>query len=405
MTNNPNYYASLSTNYPDYIPDPNTNQIDLDIHRTFPEEEFYKNEENLAKIKRICNAYGRRCYAVGYCQGFNHMVGRILEVVGNEEEAFWIFTQLVEQCLPCDFFCELAEMLTYFKLVTCVLEDNFSHVFEHLRSIMVDLYFNNTIYKWLLSLFIQCVHPDIQIIIWDMLLLEGTVVLFKSIIALVSIFENEIMNISSLEEANQFFEITITRKPTPTEIETIKKYLIVKLFDFDEEELKIQKNKIFPDTVEEIKANGRYVHTRATIKEINCDLDWPLCAHDVTYRQDISDYFVYSTLNGINIKDNYIDELEQQQESKKKNEKEIKKEIKKESNDSLIKERSFINALIQRRKHCCNSEIMTMRYFVDKSNKGEIVNYDEVDNRRKELYENYKEKISFKREDLLKGNK
>ena len=48
---------------------------------------------------------------------------------------------------------------------------------------------------------------------------------------------------------------------------------------------------------------------------------------------------------------------------------------------------------------------MTIRDVVDKINKGENVNYDEVNNMRKELYKNYKEKISFKREDLLKSNK
>ena len=361
----------------------------MDIHRTFPEEEFYTNEANLLKIERICNAYGKRCYSIGYCQGFNQMIGRILEVVKNEEEAFWVFTQLVEQCLPFGFFYEFAEMLTYYKLVTSVLQESYSHIYKHLQDKGVDLYFNNIIYKWLLSLFIQSVHPDVQMIIWDMLLLEGTVVLFKSIIALVGIFENEIMSITSLEEANVFFGNTIERKLTQNEIDTIKKYLVIKLYNFNEEELRIQKNKILPETIEEIKRSGQYLLVKASSQQkITCDLDWPLCVYDYTYRENITDFCVYSKLNGIEIKDNYLN---------KRNNKDNKDNTKNE----VMKEEIFANLLIQRNKHCCNSNVKTISDILNKINNGEDINYNALQQQRKELFDKYNEGTVIKRDDLL----
>jgi hypothetical protein len=392
MANHPSYYADLTTHYPDYIPNPNARQIQLDIHRTFPEEQFYTNEANLLKIERICNAYGRRCYSIGYCQGFNQMVGRILEVVKNEEEAFWVFTQLVEQCLPFGFFCELAEMLTYYKLVTSILQENYSHIYKHLQDNSVDLYFNNIIYKWLLSLFLQSIHPDVQMIIWDMLLLEGTVVLFKSIIALVGIFENEIMNLTSLEEANVFFGITIERKLTESEIDTIKKYLVIKLYNFNEEELKEQKNIILPETIEEIKSSGKYLPVKAAQQKMTCDLDWPLCVYDYKYRKNITDFCVYSKLNGIDIKDNYLDKFHNYNENKDNKQ------------NRTTKEEIFSNVLIQRNKHCCNSNVRTISNVVNKMDNGEKITYNILLQTRKEIFDKYNKGNIIKREDLLNNN-
>ena len=84
MKNNPGYYASLTTNFPDYIPCPYENQIDLDIHRTFPEDPFFEDQKILKKLRNICIAYSRRSISIGYCQGFNHIIGKILKITQNE---------------------------------------------------------------------------------------------------------------------------------------------------------------------------------------------------------------------------------------------------------------------------------------------------------------------------------
>ena len=47
LTNNPNYYFNLVNNFPDYIPQTMENQIELDLHRTFPKDPFFQKEDNL----------------------------------------------------------------------------------------------------------------------------------------------------------------------------------------------------------------------------------------------------------------------------------------------------------------------------------------------------------------------
>ena len=49
-------------------------------------------------------AYSKRNPMIGYCQGMNFIMARILKHIKHEEEAFWIFTNIVEGILPIDYY-------------------------------------------------------------------------------------------------------------------------------------------------------------------------------------------------------------------------------------------------------------------------------------------------------------
>ena len=84
MLNFPDYYNNILNNYPDYIPSLFEQTIDKDLIRTFPEERFFKQKENLNKLRNILVAFSRRNSSIGYNQGFNLIAGRILEIVQDE---------------------------------------------------------------------------------------------------------------------------------------------------------------------------------------------------------------------------------------------------------------------------------------------------------------------------------
>jgi hypothetical protein len=84
MLNFPDYYNNILNNYPDYIPCLFEQTIDKDLTRTFPDEKFYQQKENLAKLRNILIAFSRRNSTIGYIQGFNIIAGRILEVIKDE---------------------------------------------------------------------------------------------------------------------------------------------------------------------------------------------------------------------------------------------------------------------------------------------------------------------------------
>ena len=57
----------------------------------------------LDAIQRVCTAYAYRNVHIGYCQGFNFVIGRLLQVM-TEEETFWTFSSIIENLMPIDYF-------------------------------------------------------------------------------------------------------------------------------------------------------------------------------------------------------------------------------------------------------------------------------------------------------------
>ena len=82
--NNKDYYTNLTVNYPEYIPGKFDNIIEADLPRTFPDEPYFKKSENISKLRNVLKAYSRRNGTVGYCQGFNFIVGKLLMILDNE---------------------------------------------------------------------------------------------------------------------------------------------------------------------------------------------------------------------------------------------------------------------------------------------------------------------------------
>jgi hypothetical protein len=56
----------------------------LDLGRTYPNDPYFKDKENIKKLKNILIAISRRVSTIGYCQGFNFIIGKILKICGNE---------------------------------------------------------------------------------------------------------------------------------------------------------------------------------------------------------------------------------------------------------------------------------------------------------------------------------
>lgn len=60
----------------------------------------------LNEVRRILFAYTKRNPVVGYVQGINFILGRLILHL-NEVEAFWVFTMLLEGVLPVDYYAHL----------------------------------------------------------------------------------------------------------------------------------------------------------------------------------------------------------------------------------------------------------------------------------------------------------
>lgn len=68
------------------MPSPYTNQIEVDLKRTFSDSNNNINlkEQNIEKLRNILLAFSRRNVSIGYVQGFNFIVGKLLMLFDSE---------------------------------------------------------------------------------------------------------------------------------------------------------------------------------------------------------------------------------------------------------------------------------------------------------------------------------
>lgn len=109
---------------------------------------------------RLIHDY-RRNPSVGYCQGMNLVTSTLLLVFGNEEEAFWILSAIIERILPNDFF---SPSLLVSRACPLVLMDYVRElmpvVHNHLVDLGVDL--PAICFSWFLSLFTDCLPVEVS---------------------------------------------------------------------------------------------------------------------------------------------------------------------------------------------------------------------------------------------------
>ena len=104
------YYKSLLNTTMDY-PNPSFHQIELDLSRTFVDMALEDDADKLIpSLKNVLYTYVKRNPTIGYCQGMNFIVGRMIQYM-NEEEAFWTLTMILETILPLDFYCNMVGAL------------------------------------------------------------------------------------------------------------------------------------------------------------------------------------------------------------------------------------------------------------------------------------------------------
>lgn len=229
-------------------------------------------------------------------------------------------------------------MMTYFTLILNLLKKSTPNVCQHLQNLEAELYLNNMIYKWLISIFIQNTSKNNWLLIWDMLLLEGPIVLFKAAFGLFQIISKDVITLRSLEDAQMFFEKRIE------EFECNDKmvfYLIIKKFDFDMETITRERDALFPQIVQGIRENGNFDDGKSKPSSSECDVDWPWCVQDVSYRHWIGDVVVYKGMNEVNINEGYLESMSDNVAKKK---------------EYKMKEEMYEDMLIERKEHVCKSK-------------------------------------------------
>ena len=378
----PGYYKFICEKYPN-----NANsireevEIEKDIKRSFPEEKYFRSDDNLDKFRRTLNAYFKRNLS-GYTQGCNQIVGRLLETFNDEEKTFWVFSEMMENILTVDYFSRLLGLYTDIDIAICLLRDLYlPDVIYKLQNNSGYQILFDTLVKWFVTLFIEHFPKKFQLLVWDVLFLDKKIVLYKVCIGLWQKYKNQILLLDGIESYVNFTKnFSLDFKD-----ETFLKYILfIKNFEFDDDFLNLERKFIIQEKIiweKNIKKSKR--------KENDvCNTNWPSCIYDENTGKEYSDVVVYSQFNQSEIIEDYFKYENRDKYLKNKKFLDL-------SNSHLIYDKlNYENILIQRRNHVCYKFNKNVKYDVEKDikKKEEIKKVINIENDSQNEDEDYIEK-------------
>ena len=331
MLNNKGYYQKLLEIYPKTIPFPFEKTINYDLKRTFPQKTFFQDENNLQKLKNILMAFAYRNITIGYSQGFNFIAAKILLVIQNEEESFWVFTNILENYLPIDFYLKFTGVKVDMQVVKNLINSTLKY---SKNDETIDIILNNLLTKCFISLFSQSFQDCISNIIWDAFFIYGNIILYKAFIWVVyNLFDQNMKNFSI---ENIHTEL-IQKIENLDNIYTLNYFLLL-MSRITDENIKHNKNKIYDKTIKE-----NSFPSFENLKKIQCDKSLPFCIknRDIDNIYKYNQFIILKTNKSLNIiNDYFFNESKNCQENKEN-------DLNKNNNLTIN------DLLIERQKHYC----------------------------------------------------
>ena len=307
LNNNPNYYENL-LKYSKTIITPNEYQISLDLKRTFPENSRCMNPKFIEKLKNILNCYSIRNSTIGYLQGMNFIVGRILLIIENEERAFWIFTQILEKLLPMNFYNELAGIIvdTYFMQIC--LEKYLPEIYFYIKKNNIELTVNNFIHRWYVSLFTQALNEEMIYNFFDYFFLDGHVVLFKMSLCVFSVFYEKILKEKNFEN---FYQIMNNETFNIINRKILHYFLAERQFEINNFFISYYQKNLnnliyyyLKKEAKQLKRKNLNFIKKDNKKIFDCNPKWPFCIY-LQNEINFPDFFVYKTQKNVNVIEDY----------------------------------------------------------------------------------------------------
>jgi len=327
MLNNKGYYQSLLDNFPKGIQSPTEKIIELDVPRTFPSDPFFKEEENRKKLINILRAFVRRDSTIGYSQGFNCIAGKLLMVVKEEEKVFWIFTQIIENYLPGDFYLLFTGVRKDMKIIQDLIKKTLTFCDQ---SIIMCL--NNLISKTFISLFSRGLPNDLTFQIWDAFFIYGEIILYRTFIWIAYFLCDKSLVNKDIEEVSGY----INDKMNEIEESGSLSYFLFMYNSISNSDIKKWKKKIEKSVEAET-----YLGDEKNNDNVKCDKTLPFCLYNNEEKNisKNSKFIIHKMNHEIKLYDNYFfDEINSKPD---------------DINDDDYFNTSQDSLMIQRQKHIC----------------------------------------------------
>lgn len=208
----PDYYQSLLE--PNRKPrtkakkalNPASKQIELDLLRTLPNNKHFETIESsgTVRLRRVLIAYSEHNPKVGYCQGMNRLAAVALLVL-PEEEAFWCLATIVDQIMPDGYYNNLWLAQVDSNVVMSFLAIKIPDLSDHFKRCNIEL----SLFAWFLTIFVDGTPPALFLRLWDSFLYEGDKVLFRVALAILKMFDRQLLKLTNSVAVNNFLRSNI----------------------------------------------------------------------------------------------------------------------------------------------------------------------------------------------------
>lgn len=161
----------LSTEYQSLVQNTTMDsQIDKDLHRTFPRNEYLSSPNGQESLGKLLNTLARKFSNQGYWQGMNYITATCLILsIGNESETFSFVSSFYQTFGVISLYEEKFEKVrTYCRKFHETLEKIDKDYEKHIKTIGLDD--SLWIFKWFITLFTYSYEYKDVLRIWDGLL-------------------------------------------------------------------------------------------------------------------------------------------------------------------------------------------------------------------------------------------
>ena len=227
----------------------------------------------------------------------------------------------------------------------------------------------NFINKWIITIFTNDFQKELGYIIWDFLLLQGNIILFKSIFSIISILKKQL--ISKKEKDEYIYPILANTLNIDPKNKKLLFGLALKNYeDLSENYININRNNINPMVFDKIISINKNSFNRK-IKQISkcnkCDKKWPIClVNDKIRTNPINklNFIIFKIPNNTEYYNNYFyDEINNNKNNINNNKENIFLELQKGENNNNCND--LYNIITEREHHNCSSKLNNLINNID----------------------------------------
>ena len=171
-------------------------ELALDLDRTFPghpllDKSSQGGREGIASLHRVLNSYSLYNPEVGYCQSMNFIVGILLIMDVQEEDAFWIMSHISDSLLPNHFAPPMLGCQVDAKVFKLLLRKHMGALAAHLDDIGLDP--GMVCGQWFLCIFCNRMPCATACHIWDVVFVKGPQAIFQVALAIFKLCEQPLL--------------------------------------------------------------------------------------------------------------------------------------------------------------------------------------------------------------------